>query len=337
MYRNCIFCSAQLGANDALEHFPVGRSVAFDAARGRLWAVCPSCARWNLSPIEERWETIEQGERLFRDSRVRAQSENVGVARLRDGTRLIRVGNALPGELAVWRYGQGLLRRRRRMLGLAGAAALVSGGGLFVGLGVVGLFAAGVAGVGGYVASSFIEDFADKGRERRLVHRVPAEDAPHGRPVSIHGRHLVGARLVRREGEGLGVILPALATGGEPLVVAGTPGRRFLSRAMVQINAHGGRRDHLQSAVEQLSAHGTAEEFLRSAAEKEKLLLPFGDRSIAPADRLALEMAVHEDAERRALAGELAGLEEMWRQAEEIADLADTLPDVEPDLPPFRG
>jgi hypothetical protein len=33
----------------------------------------------------------------------------------------------------------------------------------------------------------------------------------------------------------------------------------------------------------------------------------------------ALEMALHEDQERRVLEGELAGLEAMWRQAEEIA------------------
>ena len=334
MYHSCIFCSAHLGANEALEQFPVGRAVAFDAARGRLWAVCPSCARWNLSPLEERWLAIEQGERLFRDSSVRAQSENVGVAKLRDGTRLIRVGKAPPGELAVWRYGQGLLRRRRRMMGIAGAAALVGGGGLLIGVGVIG---AAIVGVGGYVVSSFVEDLADKRRERGVVHRVPADGTPHARPVTIRGRHLVGARLVKREADDFGVLLPALAANAEPLVVQGAPGRRLLSRAMVHVNAHGGRREQLQSAVQQIAARGTAEEFLRHAAEREKLLLPFGDRSIAPADRLALEMAVHEDTERRALQGELAGLEEMWRQAEEIADLADSLPDLPADPAPNRG
>ena len=45
--------------------------------------------------------------------------------------------------------------------------------------------------------------------------------------------------------------------------------------------------------------------------------------------RLALEMAAHEETERRALEGELAALEQMWRDAEEIAAIADdlTLPD----------
>ena len=44
-------------------------------------------------------------------------------------------------------------------------------------------------------------------------------------------------------------------------------------------------------------------------------------------DRLALEMAANEDAERRALRGELEQLEEAWREAEEIAAIADHLLD----------
>ena len=48
--------------------------------------------------------------------------------------------------------------------------------------------------------------------------------------------------------------------------------------------------------------------------------------------RLALEMALHEEAERSAMQGELAALELAWREAEEIAGIADSLlvsPDVD--------
>jgi hypothetical protein len=38
-------------------------------------------------------------------------------------------------------------------------------------------------------------------------------------------------------------------------------------------------------------------------------------------------MALHEETERRALDGELAMLEGMWREAEAIASIADRLPD----------
>jgi hypothetical protein len=36
-------------------------------------------------------------------------------------------------------------------------------------------------------------------------------------------------------------------------------------------------------------------------------------------------MALHEDTERRAMEGELADLERAWREAEEIASIADSL------------
>jgi hypothetical protein len=42
-------------------------------------------------------------------------------------------------------------------------------------------------------------------------------------------------------------------------------------------------------------------------------------------DRLALEMAAHEETERRALEGELEELEAAWREADEIASIADAL------------
>jgi hypothetical protein len=39
--------------------------------------------------------------------------------------------------------------------------------------------------------------------------------------------------------------------------------------------------------------------------------------------RLALEMALHEDDERRAMAGELGALYARWEEAERIARIAD--------------
>src|SRR5690348_5657063 len=92
LYQHCIFCSADLGSNEILEDFPVGQSVAFDPHKGRLWAVCSRCGRWNLAPIEERWEAVESAEQRFRSARQRVHRENIGVARLEDGTRFIRVG-----------------------------------------------------------------------------------------------------------------------------------------------------------------------------------------------------------------------------------------------------
>jgi hypothetical protein len=47
--------------------------------------------------------------------------------------------------------------------------------------------------------------------------------------------------------------------------------------------------------------------------------------SLAAPYRLALEMALHEEAERRAMEGELQELERAWRDAEEIAAIADSM------------
>jgi hypothetical protein len=41
--------------------------------------------------------------------------------------------------------------------------------------------------------------------------------------------------------------------------------------------------------------------------------------------RLALEMALHEETERAALQGELAALETAWRDAEAVAGISDSL------------
>ena len=50
-----------------------------------------------------------------------------------------------------------------------------------------------------------------------------------------------------------------------------------------------------------------------------------GAMSLMPVERLALEMAVHEEAERRALEGELERLADEWREAEEVAAIADDM------------
>ena len=51
MYATCLFCHSRLGHNESIERFTVGRRLAFDSAKGRLWVICSGCGRWNLSAI----------------------------------------------------------------------------------------------------------------------------------------------------------------------------------------------------------------------------------------------------------------------------------------------
>jgi len=54
LFRRCLFCHAPFAENGELLRMPRGHKIAFDPVRGRLWAVCGRCHRWNLAPIEER-------------------------------------------------------------------------------------------------------------------------------------------------------------------------------------------------------------------------------------------------------------------------------------------
>src|SRR3954462_15654023 len=100
MYSTCTFCYGALGRNEVLETMDVSSRVAFDPAKGCVWAVCPDCARWNLVPIEERWEIVDECERRFRRTTLRYSSGNIGLAWLGEDLELVRVGPPLPPEIA---------------------------------------------------------------------------------------------------------------------------------------------------------------------------------------------------------------------------------------------
>src|SRR5687768_14221775 len=119
MYKICLFCHVDLGRNDSIEGLSVGRRIAFDSEKGRLWVVCTECGRWNLTPFEERWEAIEDCERIFRNTRLRVATDNVGLAQPHWGFELVRIGAALRPEIAAWRYGTKLLTRSTSIAGYA--------------------------------------------------------------------------------------------------------------------------------------------------------------------------------------------------------------------------
>lgn len=158
MYSTCIHCTSHLGRNEAFEVFPVGDRLAFDGIQGRLWVICRSCGRWNLSPLEERWEAIEAMERRFRDSRLRVSTDQIGMARLREGVDLIRIGAPQRPEMAAWRYGDQFGRRRHRQMLITGAV-----------LGSAAAIIGGVAAMGVSVAS-FSGVYANSGLWQMLIH-----------------------------------------------------------------------------------------------------------------------------------------------------------------------
>src|SRR2546425_3626840 len=84
-------------------------------SKGRLWVICPKCSRWNLAPLEERWEKVEALGRAAREGRVAAATAQVALIRWR-AYDLVQVGKPPRLELATWRYGERLKARRREQL-----------------------------------------------------------------------------------------------------------------------------------------------------------------------------------------------------------------------------
>jgi hypothetical protein len=332
MYSTCLFCNEGLGTNEVIEHFPVGRRLAFDSAKGRLWVVCRKCERWNLTPVEERWEAIEEAERQFSETRLRASTDNIGLARLREGLTLIRIGSALRPEMAAWRYGDQFGRRRRRHLAFSALGIGAVAGVLIVGP-ATGILAGG--GWGLWQAGSQMYH-AYQNRRVRVKLRLPDGETL----VPIRKKQLEHVGIVQQEDAW--ALRVSLRKPGKPgrldstgqrwneLTYTGAEALRAASKLLPAINESGAKQSEVQSAV---TIIGEAQEperlFKRYAAAQ-----PRGARSydsghliarLPKEVRLALEMASHEEQERRALEGELAVLEAAWREAEEIAKIADDM------------
>ena len=350
MYSTCLFCNKTLGANETFETFPVGKRIAFDAAKGRLWVVCPHCERWNLSPLKERWEAIELGEKLYRDARRRVSTDNVGLAKLRDGTTLVRIGEPLRPEFAAWRYGDQFGRRRHRQMLIAGAGVVAVGsviaGGMAAGVSVVAF-----SGLYGNVGRFFIH-----GRGETVVARIRTGD---GTVLPVRRRHLSETSLYAGGDGRLVLDLRHKMLEDEPRYrigrtrFVGRDAERVAAVVVAAVNRFGAPKQGVAEAVQTIEDAGGPQKFLEHTARAQGMLEQFAQSSpafayaIRPSSRrrrpmggfpthtglfalpkngrLALEMALHEEAERRALDGALEELERAWRDAETVAAISDDL------------
>ena len=330
MYATCLFCNRPLGSNESIEHFPVGKRLAFDSAKGRLWVVCPSCERWNLTPLEERWEAIEEAERLYHGTRLRAATDQIGLARLREGTELVRIGEPLRPEFAAWRYGDQVGRRRRRQMLIAGAGLTALGavvaGGIAAG--------AGVGGIGWILAR--LARTAVKGNPRSVVARIRTDDQ---HIIRVRLGHLSETTIER--GSLAPIAIDVRHETGR-WRFEGPEAMRVASALMPKVNRYGGTKQTIASAVSAIEDGQGSEGYLERLSHMASVttrrppkpvrrlslmrdMPDYGLFGLTPVQRLAFEMALHEEAERRAMEGELAELERAWRNAEEIAAISDDL------------
>ena len=317
MYSTCLFCNLGLGANEVVEAFPVGRRLAFDQARGRLWVVFRKCEKWNLTPLEERWEAIETCERLFHDTRKRMSTDNIGLARLPEGLELIRIGNPLRPEFAAWRYGDQFGKRFRRSVIGIGAGGVLTGA--LPGAGIAGL-TLGVALTAGWTMTYIGRDIL---RERRVIAQIPDDS---GAVHSLRGSDALHSSIVPGEERYSWALQLRLGSRRRELLVRGDEARRIAAKVVPHINKVGGFKRQVAEAVKHIEESGGAEAYLRWVARYHK------EAWVVRRQWLGVEMAVNEENERRALEDELALLELAWKDAEEIAAIADKLvlsPEVE--------
>ncbi len=331
MFSTCLFCHASLGVNQSIEHFPLAKRLAFDLERGRLWAVCPTCTRWNLTPIEERWEALEECERAYRDTRTRVSTDNIALARLKDGTDLVRIGRPLLPELAAWRYGEQLGQRRRKSIfGRKIPKAIW----LTTALAYPAISATGI----GYAAAGTLLPLAVQltglaiGQlSRRPVAHVTVPNI--GRlPMRADEVFETSASYTNDGALTLRVVLRSprrwlkFSTKATRHALTGDNAQRALSDVIVGVNHEGAKATAVADATRLIEDGATASSLLfsmtlprvRSGREEDSELL-----YLPHAQRLALEISLHQDDERRAMAGELGALYTRWEEAERAAKIAD--------------
>ncbi|MEZ4415767.1 MAG: hypothetical protein R3E10_08425 [Gemmatimonadota bacterium] len=312
MYRSCLACRGTLEPNEHLPTLPIGRMVAFDPERGRLWVVCQRCGRWNLVPLEQRWEAIQRCKQLHTEWPMVSQGPSLSVARGTDGFEVIRVGDEDPEALLRRRLQDRLHRRaqlelpavvtwpRRRRWILGASTAVAS----------VGLMGAGIA-AGGLLAPLAIVALLRAGLEpprqgvvrigahtldRRALNnvRLVATDDDYGWMLALPGRWTLSGR------DAVHAIYSLL-----PLVNRFNPDPETIERALTHRAKKGpGFHDQLRAAARRYGPGRSA----RLA-------------KLARHERLALEIGAEEALE----SGDATDLEAAWARAEELAAISDDL------------
>lgn len=312
MFTHCVFCHAALPKNDAVERFPIGRRIAFDPARGRLWAVCANCQRWNLAPIEQRWEALEDLERLAHDrGRLLASTEHIALVHA-PGVDLVRVGRAELAEESWWRYGSELRRRHSRYNNILTAEWIIA-------LAAFPLFGMGLFGGG-----SDLNRYARWKKFGGTAWRGTRNCAHCGHALTQLAFNRTADLRLDTSGDALKLLLRCTQCGTvEPdagFHFDGSEAERLLRRVLAWHNFAGANESGVHTAVRLIDQAGSASALVGGLREQR---FRIGDREKRPDLALALEIAVNHNAERELLELELSELEARWREEERIAGIAD--------------
>lgn len=307
MYTSCAFCNATLDGDGGPSGMGVGRRLAFDEWRGRLWVICGKCARWNLTPFDDRLERIEALARAAAAGRVTAATEQIALIRW-ERYELVRVGKPPRVELASWRYGERLAQRAQDRAKIMVPLTLAA-----VGVGIAANVAAG-GGLGVLVWN--LHNITESlyvgivGRRRVSLAEAPICERC-GRIMVLRSKHVQHARLISDSRADLAVLVSCPHCREEGALMTGPEAAQVLRQGLTYLNATRSGRRRADEAAREIDQAGGADRMIRDVARGDMKLA-----TLRPGRRLALEMAVDEHAE-------LLDLERQWREAEELADIAD--------------
>ncbi|PYP93071.1 MAG: hypothetical protein DMD34_12940 [Gemmatimonadetes bacterium] len=307
MYRACAFCNGKLDGDGGPSGLGVGRRLAFDEWKGRLWVICPKCSRWNLAPLDDRLERIEALARAAGEGRVAAATEQVALIRWQTYD-LVRVGKPRRLEFATWRYGERLRARRREQLkfvlpvtvaavGLAVAVNVAAGGS-------VGVFVWNMPNIARMLYTGMV------GRRRVTLVEPPICERC-GTVLQLRAKHVAYARVVRQTQQDVGLILSCPSCHTEGAMLVGHEAQAALRQGLTYLALARGRQQRVEEAARLVESAGGPDQLIADVARRALTL-----RSLAGERRLALEMAVDERLE-------IEELERQWKEAEEIAEIAD--------------
>lgn len=316
MYRTCAFCNGRLDGDGGPSGLAVGRRLAFDEWRGRLWVICPKCSRWNLTPLDDRLDRIEALARAASEGRVAAATEHVTLIRWR-GYDFVRVGKPPRVEFATWRYGERLRARQREQLkfvvpltvatvGLAVAVNVAAGGS-------VGLFVWNMPNIARAMYRGLV------GRRRVGIVEPPVCERC-GSVMNLQAKHVAHARVVTQRHADLALILSCPKCRAEAAMLSGADAQAALRLGLTYLALARHRQQRAEDAARLVESAGGPDHLIRDVARRELTL-----RSLAPERRLAFEMAVDERAE-------VEEIERQWKEAEEIAEIADGALSTDPQL-----
>jgi hypothetical protein len=310
MFTSCAFCSGALGGDGGASGLGVGRRFSYDAWKSRAWVICQRCGRWNLTPFDERIDTIAALDRMAARGRVAATSEQVALIRV-GPYDVVRVGQPPRVEMATWRYGERMKAREREKAKVVVPIAIA----------VVGVSIAINAVAGGSMGGFMwqIPQMANGIYTWTVGNRKVAIEPPIcarcGKVMVLRSRHVKDARLQRSTHADLALLLKCRSCKGEGALLEGADAETALRSGLTYVNLSRTRKlkKKASEAALQVDASGGAEAFLVRQARREVKVGAYKG-----AEALALEMAVDEQVELREL-------ERQWHEAEEVADIADNL------------